>query len=403
MVTRPLLLLALTALPALADVSARPPRIPPLPGHRRAAGLPDAVEPGQLYLAVPLDHAGRLADALPLYRERAAETETTADRLRYAGALLRAGQREEAKRVYDRLIGEGVPGPHGRPSGNLALCASSMLREGFPELAVEYLRPAERARRSDRRVALLLVRALVSAGDTGAGRAVMGRIGAALDGWESAELLELARSYVMAGDAASARRLLARDYSEALSGMIRDSLLADLSLRERDWPKTATLLAQGKRKGPPSLDEKRVNRMWRNLQRELRAMQLRLALALWKQGETAPAREQAARAALSDEEWVRSSALVLSVAGDLGEGRRDAALRRLEALAGHDHRFAPGVDRVKTEMASGREASEGIGLMEAALSGENRAADFVTRPVFEVLRSSVRQGTEQRTARSPSR
>src|SRR5690348_13632585 len=48
--------------------------------HR--ARLPDHVDPSQFYLADSFDQAGRLTDALPLYRARAEQTRTIADRLR---------------------------------------------------------------------------------------------------------------------------------------------------------------------------------------------------------------------------------------------------------------------------------------------------------------------------------
>jgi len=388
---RPLVLVLVLAssIPVLAEPwSGRPLRasVATAPTADRAlpARLPDHVDPSQSYLADSFDQAGRLTDALPLYRARAEQTRTIADRLRHAGALLRAGRREEARGVYDGVVAEGGSGDH------VQLCASSMLREGFPELAVEYLRRGERTDGTDRRRTLLLVRALLAAGDVPAARALIARIETRLDDWDSAELVELARAHALSGRPDAARTLLGRDYPEVLAEMVRDSVQADVSIQEGAWAKAATLLGEAKRKGPATLDEPRVNRSWRNVQRELRWLQLRLALALWKQGNVATATEHARRAALSDEEYVRSSALLLAASAEFAEGRRDAAVRRLEALAGHDPRFRPGVERTKLDP----DPSEGATLLADALSSENRAATFVTQPLIDVLREAARRPGE---------
>src|SRR5262249_40030617 len=173
MPTRSLVLLALAVAPALAgtprSIRLSDGRSVPVP-PREESSLPDSVDGGQHYLAAPLDREGRLREALPLYRDRAEQTRTDADRLRFAGALLRAGERDEARRIYDVLIAEGGSGPHGRTPDNAALCASSMLVQGFPELAVERLRGTQRG---DRRLALLHARALVAAGDVAGARRVI--------------------------------------------------------------------------------------------------------------------------------------------------------------------------------------------------------------------------------------
>src|SRR5881296_1941158 len=74
-----------------------------------------------VYVAAELDQQGKLAEALPLYRSRAEETRTQADRVRYATALLRAGQREAAEAVVGALRHEGA---HGESA---AVVASSLL------------------------------------------------------------------------------------------------------------------------------------------------------------------------------------------------------------------------------------------------------------------------------------
>jgi hypothetical protein len=171
--------------------------------------------------------------------------------------------------------------------------------------------------------------------------------------------------------------------------MMRDSILASVRLLDDDWSGAARLLAEGKRKGPPALDEDRVNRAWRNVQRELRSMQLRLALALWRQDRADLAVKEATRAAGSDEEHVRSSAILLLAAGDLAEGRRDAALRRLRILGGHDRRFEDGVAMLARAIADGRDPAEGVQTIEHVLASEDRSAVVVTRSVTGILRDAV--------------
>src|SRR5262249_27425948 len=197
-----LIILAIAATAAAEVPITMRPRgmvVAPRPARERQTTLPDTIEPWQLYLAIPLDQAGRLRDALPLYRARAEQTQTEADRLRYAGALLRAGQREDAGKVLDALLAENPPGAHGQVSRAPLVCASTLLLQGFPELAVERLRPAYHSRPADRRLGLLLARALAAAGDQTGARAVLGEIGTGLDTWDTSELVELARAHVLAG------------------------------------------------------------------------------------------------------------------------------------------------------------------------------------------------------------
>jgi thioredoxin-like negative regulator of GroEL len=405
--TRALLLVAVaTQGLAQTPVSIRPPAALLVPRARpeRPTTLPEKVEPSQLHLAVPLDQAGRLEEALPLYRARAEQTQTSADRLRYAGALLRSGQADEAARVFDGLVAEGQLGPHhARSSVELMLCASTMLREGFPELAVARLRPVYRPSADTRRLGLLLVRALAAAGDPAGARSVLGNLGAGLDTWEPSELIELARGNLLAGNPAAARALLDREIPESVGHMMRDSILADMRLLDGDWAGAAKLLADGKRKGPPGLDEEHVNRTWRNVQRELRSMQLRLGLSLWKQGKPDAAMEEIAQAATSDEESVRSQAVLLAVAGDLVEHRRDAALRRLGALGGHDRRFKAGAEKATAEIAAGRDPVDGLRVLGDALASQDRSAASVAGSVVGVLQEAARPAGAEDPKRADAR
>src|SRR5262245_44866226 len=81
--------------------------------HADDVALTDVDVAPRVFAARQLDDEGRLADALPLYAERARETVTLADRLRYAGALLRARQAAEARAVFDEVLREEGSLEHG--------------------------------------------------------------------------------------------------------------------------------------------------------------------------------------------------------------------------------------------------------------------------------------------------
>ena len=305
------------------------------------------------------------------------------------------GEHESGTRILDTILAESPSGAHGQASSAPLVCASTLLLQGFPELAVERLRPVYRVRSTDRRLGLLLARALAAAGDQAGARKVLGEIGTGLDTWDGSELVELARGHVLAGDPGAARALLGREIAESVVQMMRDSILANVRLLDDDWSGAARLLGEGKRKGPPGLDEDRVNRAWRNVQRELRSMQLRLALSLWREGRADMALQEARRASSSDEEHVRSSATLLLAAGDLAEGRRDAAIRRLRMLAGHDRRFQGGVETLERDIADGRDPAEGLRTIENALASEDRSAIVVTRAVTGILHDAAGGAPDQ--------
>jgi len=88
---------------------------------------------------------------------------------------------------------------------------------------------------------------------------------------------------------------------------------------------------------------------------------------------------------------------MLGVAGDLAQGRHDAAQRRLDALGGHDRRSQGGVERTKAEMKAGRQPAEGLRMLEEALASEDRSADFVTGSVVEALREAARPAAPAQT------
>ncbi len=139
------------------------------------ADTPAPDDPLRVFAARRLDDAGRLSDALPLYEVRARQTSTQADRLRYAGALLRAGRADDARAVLDQLVSEEGSLEHGAGARLRApaVCASAAISAGFPDVAVVYARTAvERAPR-DAGARLLLVRALAASGDVDTARPIL--------------------------------------------------------------------------------------------------------------------------------------------------------------------------------------------------------------------------------------
>src|SRR5262249_62414828 len=86
---------------------------------------------------------------------------------------------------------------------------------------------------------------------------------------------------------------------------------------------------------------------------------------------------------------VRSSAILLVAAGDLVDGRRDAAIRRLTLLGGHDPRFQDGVAALALDITHGRDPAEAVHTIEQVLASEDRSATVVTRSVTGILRDAA--------------
>ncbi len=366
--------------PVLAEDSSMPMKTAKPPPDRTAASL---------------DREGRLSEALPLYQARAEATATTADRLRYAGALLRLGQTDAARTVYDRLVAEAHTTQHGgeRRTDDAGVCASSLLLAGFPRLAVEYASAAFRERPNDPSVGLLLVRARAAAGDAAGARRTIAEVDRHHTQWLVGQRLELARWYQLTGDRRTALRLLDGGAAEPAAQMVRDSILADASLTDGSWAKASDMLAGAARKAPAGLDGRTVDRAWRNLQREMRSIHLRRAVSLSRQGKRDAATTEAQAALETDEEYVRSAAVVLLASVDLVEGRRPDALARLRALAGHDPRFASSIVQLEAALAGGADAAEATASLRATIAAEDRSADFITRPLAESLAEAVRTGS----------
>lgn len=362
-----------------------------------AAGQADTPAAAPLYLAVPLDQEGKLSEALPLYRAQAEKTVTKADRLRYAGALLRAGHTDDAKAIYDQVARETGSVEHGGAGAarGSAICASSALANGFPAVAVPYAWQAHRLAPNDPSIALLLVRALAANGDGATARSTLDEIAPDPKTWVIGERIELARCRLLTGDVQVAHQLLEGDVSESVAQMFRDSILANVALRQGEWTKAAEMLAESERKVPPGLSDKRVDRAWRNTQRELWSVQLRRAISLWKAGNAEQAAVEAANAHHSDEEYVRFAAGLLLAAADLAGGRRSAARARLQTLAGHDPRFVAAV----SEFEQAPPGATSGGKLQATLSGLDRSADFVARPLCAIV-AAANSGAASLTASS---
>src|SRR5262249_53428064 len=147
------------------------------------------------------------------------------------------------------------------------------------------------------------------------------------------------------------------------------------------WSETADQLRQAEREGPATLDGDTVERAWRNLQRELRSIQLRRAVSLWKAGQRDAALPEAERSRRSDEEFVRSGSILLLAAGDLSAGRVDAAAGRLHALAGHDPRLETPIDSFADALSRGRDPAASLAALRETLESEDRAQAFVAAPL----------------------
>jgi hypothetical protein len=116
----------------------------------------------------------------------------------------------------------------------------------------------------------------------------------------------------------------------------------------------------------------------------------RRAVALWLDGNRRDAVAEAEKAQRSDEEYVRSTAVLLLTSGALAAGQRDNALARLKALAGHDYRFAEPVDHLATALEAGRDPGDAIGELRAAIASEDHSAEAITGPLLDAFTDAAR-------------
>jgi hypothetical protein len=132
------------------------------------------------------------------------------------------------------------------------------------------------------------------------------------------------------------------------------------------------------------------------------SIQLRRAIALWNAGKHEDAVDEASAAQEADDEYVRSGAILFVSAARLASGLRGDALVRLHALAGHDVRFNEPIAHLDAALAKGGDLAGAIAGVRAALSAEDRAQDFVTAPLFEIVTAAAR-GTKPLRTESASR
>jgi hypothetical protein len=98
---------------------------------------------------------------------------------------------------------------------------------------------------------------------------------------------------------------------------------------------------------------------------------------------------EAEQALTSDEEFVRSAAMLMLIEADLVQRDQGAALAKLRVLAGHDHRFAQPVTQMEHALKSGTGSADAISALEAVLESEDHSADFISKPLFATLRRTV--------------
>ena len=166
-------------------------------------------------------------------------------------------------------------------------------------------------------------------------------------------------------------------------------MLADLPLLDQDWAHAEQYLATAEKKAAPGLDHGRVAPEWRNTRRELLSVRMRRALCLLEMGNRREGLAEAEQALTSDEEFVRSTAMLMLIEADFEQRNQAAALAKLHVLAGHDHRFNEPVTQIDVALKSGTGRANAVSFLEATLEAEDRSADFISKPLFDAFRHSI--------------
>jgi hypothetical protein len=364
-----------------ANHTPAPPVVPVAFNPTLTPGLCDACE---------LDAEGKLDEALPLYQRRAAATGTLADRLRYAKALMRAGQTAPAAKLFDDLLTEGqVMDGHDSRAATAGLNASPLLEDGFPRSSLRYAESASESG-DDPVTVLILIRSLSAAGEQARARAAIADLDRNAKQLPFGQRLELARWHALAhAHSRASERLLYAKQADATAELYRYSVLADSPMLARDWTRAAQYLAAAEKRAAPGLDRGRVAPEWRNTRRELLSVRMRRALCLFQMGNRREGLAEAEQALTSDEEFVRSAAMLMLIEADLVHRDQGAALAKLHLLAGHDHRFAQPVAQVEHALKSGSGSADAMSALEAVLESEDHSADFISKPLFATLRRTV--------------
>jgi hypothetical protein len=186
--------------------------------------------------ACELDAEGKLDEALPLYQRRASATGTHADRLRYAKALMRAGQTAPAAKLFDDLLTEGqVMGGHDSRAFAAGLNASALLEDGFPRSALHYAESA--AESGDNPItALLLIRSLSAAGEQARARNAIDDLARNARQLPFGQRLELARWHALVhANSRTSEQLLYAKQADTTAELYRYSVLADFPMLDQDW------------------------------------------------------------------------------------------------------------------------------------------------------------------------
>jgi hypothetical protein len=118
---------------------------------------------------------------------------------------------------------------------------------------------------------------------------------------------------------------------------------------------------------------------------------MRRALCLLQEGNRREGLAEAGQALTSDEEFVRSAAMLMLIEADLAQRDQAAALATLHVLAGHDHRFTQPVTQMEHALKSGAGRADAMSALEAVLESEDHSADFISKPLFATLRHTVEE------------
>jgi tetratricopeptide (TPR) repeat protein len=237
---------------------------------------------------------------------------------------------------------------------------------------------------------LLLIRSLSAAGEQAQARAAIDELDRDVKQLPFGQRLELARWHALAhANSRTSEQLLHTKQADSTAELYRYSVLADFPMLARDWTRAAQYLAAAEKKAAPGLDRGRVAPEWRNTRRELLSVRMRRALCLLQMGNRREGLAEAEQALTSDEEFVRSAAMLMLIEADLAQRDQAAALAKLHVLAGHDHRFAQPVTQMEHALKSGAGGGDAMSALEAVLESEDHSADFISKPLFATLRHTI--------------
>src|SRR5260370_21894962 len=295
-----------------------------------------------------------------------------------------------AAKLFDDLLPEGqVMGGHDSRAAAAGLNASALLEDGFPRSALHYAESA--AESGDNPItALLLIRSLSAAGEQARARNAIDDLARNAKQLPFGQRLELARWHAIAhARSRTSERLLYAKQADTTAELYRYSVLADFPMFDQDWARAEQYLAAAEKKAAPGLDRGHIARESRNTRRELLSVRMRRALCLLQMGNRPERRAEAEQALTSDEEFVRSAAMLMLIEADLEQRDQAAALAKLHLLAGHDHRFTQPVIQMEHALKSGAGRADAMSALAAVRESEDHSADVISKPLFASLRHTV--------------